>query len=966
MNWIDEEMCTGCGACESICPNSAITLEFDEQGYRRAQINKQKCLNCGACVNVCHMKKKLPDRKVETKYYAAVSKDINNVIESSSGGIFFELAKKVIDNNGVVYGASLNKELTVCHQRVSTIEELYCLRKSKYIESNMKGVYTQVSNDLQMGKQVLFSGTGCQVAGLYAYARKTSNLVTCEVVCHGIPSEKVFELYCKEQATGIRNINFRDKRNGWLSNSVCELYMDGNEKIIPSDEHPFHKIYLKGINMRGECGECRYAKVPRIADVTLADFWKYRGKLYERYSKYGISLVVVNTNAGKKLFDKISEKIDYEEVSSELAKESCRHLFNSPKKGNNQRAFYKLIPLIGYNLSGILCETFEYVEVSDNLCLKEKIMESDIIDIFKDNDVEIIYIHDENKVVRGIITFESYINSLISDVEYVQNDFQAVNICEDVADKIIDVFRKNPQIQRVPVLDENNRILCEVRRRNSPQISNEKIKQISSLEALVRNADRNNRVLFVRRPNLLEITKYTELQKYRIENKLSFPVMSAEYNLYKNFLETILGKKCNEEYIEDLRRIPPIVEIGGLYRHKDQVGQLVNVCGGERMTSGQPRVWDYSIHIYGRCGVFGYAVEDRETLPSHLQKIINKNNQKIRVTNRGLWGADNKKILDNLKYDMENGKIEKDDWIILYMDDIPYMELLKKTGCLYYDTSNVFYDTFKDKEIFFDKPGHMNSEGYKYIATKIYELLIKYSDRECAAGKISLRLNDVFLKWRSNNELSEGYLESYIKKIEQMTCFPYAEGSSVGAIVMNCNPFTLGHRYLIEKAASEKDILIIFVLEEDKSFFKFTDRYEMVRRGCEDLSNVFVVPSGQFVLSAITFPEYFIKEQEKEVCVDASRDIEIFAEYIAPRLGIKTRYVGTEPIDGITAQYNEQLKKILPKYNLELKEIERVKCKEVIVSATKVRKAIKGNDLQVLKSMLPDTTLFYLKEKGMI
>ena len=179
---------------------------------------------------------------------------------------------------------------------------------------------------------------------------------------------------------------------------------------------------------------------------------------------------------------------------------------------------------------------------------------------------------------------------------------------------------------------------------------------------------------------------------------------------------------------------------------------------------------------------------------------------------------------------------------------------------------------------------------------------------------------------------------------------------------MNCNPFTKGHQYLIEQAASQVDYLYIFVVEEDKSFFTFADRFELVKAGTAQLNNVIVVPSGEHVLSYKTFPVYFRKEEQKTAKVDATQDVEIFARYIAPRLGITYRFAGEEPIDMVTKQYNEQMAEILPQFGIEFIEIPRkatVSDNEVI-SASRVRRLMKEEKWDEIRELVPETTYEYL------
>ena len=179
---------------------------------------------------------------------------------------------------------------------------------------------------------------------------------------------------------------------------------------------------------------------------------------------------------------------------------------------------------------------------------------------------------------------------------------------------------------------------------------------------------------------------------------------------------------------------------------------------------------------------------------------------------------------------------------------------------------------------------------------------------------------------------------------------------------MNCNPFTKGHQYLIEYAASQVDYLYIFVVQEDKSFFTFDDRFELVKAGTAHLNNVIVVPSGEHVLSYKTLPIYFEKEEQKTAKVDATQDVEIFARYIAPRLGITCRFAGEEPIDMVTKQYNEQMASILPEFGIEFIEIPRktTATDNEVISASRVRRFMKEEKWEEIRGLVPETTFEYL------
>jgi [citrate (pro-3S)-lyase] ligase len=202
------------------------------------------------------------------------------------------------------------------------------------------------------------------------------------------------------------------------------------------------------------------------------------------------------------------------------------------------------------------------------------------------------------------------------------------------------------------------------------------------------------------------------------------------------------------------------------------------------------------------------------------------------------------------------------------------------------------------------------------------------------------------------NGLVDVYLETYFSD--------FHPDGSVGAIVMNCNPFTKGHRYLIEQALPMVDHLVIFVVEEDKSLFSFKERFAMVREGTKNLKNVTVVPSGNFILSQLTFPEYFLKIEDEDLTDNTEYDITLFAEAIAPKLHITYRFVGEEREDEVTAAYNLAMKKILPEHGIRLVEIPRKKVEDrndTAISASLVRKRLEQESPEELSDLLPESTV---------
>ena len=265
-----------------------------------------------------------------------------------------------------------------------------------------------------------------------------------------------------------------------------------------------------------------------------------------------------------------------------------------------------------------------------------------------------------------------------------------------------------------------------------------------------------------------------------------------------------------------------------------------------------------------------------------------------------------------------------------YQSDLPVADIIKK----------------RQDDWFWDVPMHATAKGCFEIANAMANWLEPLLNDTVSDDPKCLQMGKVIL-----DEKAQKKFEKYIRQVKE--CQRIEKGSSVGAIVMNCNPMTRGHLYLIEHARSKVDYLYIFVVQEDKSDFRFEERFAMVKQVTEQFENVIVVPSGEFVLSYATMPLYFEKEEKKEDTLDAAHDLTIFGEYVAKELGITKRFVGEELLDPVTRQYNEAMKRILPNYGIEVEEIKRLETDQGIISASAVRKWIKEDNWEAVKKFVP-------------
>ena len=346
----DKTQCCGCSACAQVCPKDAIQMKLDKEGFLYPVIDSSKCINCSLCEKVCPIQNKY-SRNAEYKreFYGAYNKNKEILKDSSSGGVFWALVEYIFSLGGVVYGAALGENFQVAHQRAATLEECAQFRKSKYLASSISNTYKQAQADLTAGKYVLFSGTPCQIAGLYSYLGKEfPRLYTCDVVCHGVPSKTVFDKYIVElnQKEGARAVSmcWRDKEQGWGPNHVTIFFNNGKRLSTTSLQNPYQKGFLNNIYLRPSCYSCHWAKLPRVGDISLADFWGYQGNLTRNNANGGLSIVILSSSKGKELFEQIKAHLVYEPTTELYVKSKSRHVYKHPGKTILRGLFFRENP----------------------------------------------------------------------------------------------------------------------------------------------------------------------------------------------------------------------------------------------------------------------------------------------------------------------------------------------------------------------------------------------------------------------------------------------------------------------------------------------------------------------------------------------------------------------------------------------------------------------------------------------
>lgn len=336
--------CCGCQACFNACPKKAISMIEDNKGFKYPIIDKKKCVNCGLCKMVCPIKNNYSTHNI-TKAYACVNIDEYERKKSSSGGIFILLAHEILREKGVIVGAAFNENFEVKHICAQNESDLSKLCKSKYVQSDINTMYSKTKKLLEENKKVLFTGTPCQIEGLYSFLKKNyDNLYTHDVICHGVPSPRVWEQYKKyiENNTRkkIKNIEFRNKEYGWKKYYLKITFEDDSIYKNNIEFDPYLKLFLKDIILRDSCYECKFKKINRKSDITLADFWGVENIQPDLFDNKGISAVIINSEKGQELFDKIIDKIKYKEINViDVIQFNPSMIISAEKNGNIKKFF---------------------------------------------------------------------------------------------------------------------------------------------------------------------------------------------------------------------------------------------------------------------------------------------------------------------------------------------------------------------------------------------------------------------------------------------------------------------------------------------------------------------------------------------------------------------------------------------------------------------------------------------------
>lgn len=350
-NVTKREKCTGCSACTNSCPKSAIEMKPDAEGFYFPYIERKSCINCNLCREICPSNKNYSYKY--NKLSARACKGLNGQtrIESSSGGIFSILAEEVINQGGCIFGAAYS-EKGVSHIKVDNLADLIMIRGSKYVQSNLGSCFKEAKKELINGRKVLFSGTPCQLEGLRSFlGRDFDGLLCVSVVCHGVPSEKVFKKHLEEIETEngdkIVGINFRNKDSGW-KNYKIEYVLEHSKMIVNMRDDLYMKGFLENYYLRQSCYDCDFRLYGKnTADIILGDFWGVEKELCDFDDDKGVSAVILNSDKGVVTYNKIVKKVDVKEVNVDQIIKHNTPLTTPVKYNLDRFEFFRIFNKLG-------------------------------------------------------------------------------------------------------------------------------------------------------------------------------------------------------------------------------------------------------------------------------------------------------------------------------------------------------------------------------------------------------------------------------------------------------------------------------------------------------------------------------------------------------------------------------------------------------------------------------------------
>lgn len=337
--------CTGCGACYNACPKGAIKIVENSEGFLYPQVDSKLCINCGLCKKTCPTANQEKNKNTsKPTSYAVMASDEIRLSGVSSGGASPVFMEKVIKQGGYVVGAIYDDDWRIIHSVSNNLDDIDKFKGSKYYQSNTKNVYKETKTLLDKNKSVLFTGTPCQIAGLKAFLKKGyENLITVDIVCHGVPSYKTFEMFVQnliDKNEKLVSIDFRSKKNGWCSKLISAIITNIKEYYCFNDENSFMTAFLRNFSIRKSCFTCPFQKTPRQGDITIGDFWRVTKYDKSLDDKKGTSLVVINNKKGEAFFESVKSEFKLvQEVPFKYAVKGNKTLVKPTKFNPNRDEF---------------------------------------------------------------------------------------------------------------------------------------------------------------------------------------------------------------------------------------------------------------------------------------------------------------------------------------------------------------------------------------------------------------------------------------------------------------------------------------------------------------------------------------------------------------------------------------------------------------------------------------------------
>ena len=345
-----KEDCCGCTACANICPNEAITMIADKEGFLYPFINKSKCVDCGMCKNICPTLNKTKNKEENQKGYIFQYRDNQIRKESTSGGFYTAISEYVIKKNGIVYGVSLDDNFVAKHERVTKKEDLWKFRNSKYVQSDPNTTFKQVKKDLENKSLVLYSGTACEIEGLKRYLQKNyNNLLTVDVICRSVPSPLLWEKYINEKNKNkdIDKVYFREKKYGYKYSNLC---MHSKEKIVYNngvDTDPYLRAFFSNIASRPSCYNCKFKEQFHKSDFTIWDCFEVDYYDESFNDDKGTTRVLINNENVFEIFKEVSTTHNIKEIEVKELINNFHQMFNSIKYNSNRDLFFEELNIDG-------------------------------------------------------------------------------------------------------------------------------------------------------------------------------------------------------------------------------------------------------------------------------------------------------------------------------------------------------------------------------------------------------------------------------------------------------------------------------------------------------------------------------------------------------------------------------------------------------------------------------------------